>query len=201
MSTAALRERLAELDAAIVEQKAVLENLERSLILFESDYCSTVLDVLPHLTLPALQFLCISSLGNRFKSLFLFITRSSPPLRTLSVGARSVVFYKWLDPCFSRVAATLENLEISFPNTEFQGDVLKFGSLLSPYNPLPRLRTLHLIDASGADYKTLVRFLHRRSTTPTLAKIRSFRLTLRHGCVLRDTFSDELGTGTGVRAI
>ncbi|KAJ7637219.1 hypothetical protein B0H17DRAFT_1107239 [Mycena rosella] len=154
------------------------------------------LDILPHLTLPALQSLHISDIGDFPQSISLFFTRSFPPLRTLSTTIGRGRFSEW-DTCFSRVAATLENLEVSSPTPEFQNQVFHLGSEGSIYNPLPRLRTFHLTTALETDYTTLVNFLLIRSATPTLAKIRSFRLVCRSGACLRDNLSDELGTGPG----
>ncbi|KAJ7637224.1 hypothetical protein B0H17DRAFT_1339597 [Mycena rosella] len=155
------------------------------------------LDILPHLTLPALQSLHITDIGDFPQSISLFFTRSSPPLCTLSTTIGRGRFSEW-DTCFSRVAATLENLQVYFPTPEFQNQVFHLGSEGSIYNPLPRLRTFHLTTTIQTDYTTLINFLLIRSATPTLAKIRSFRLVCRSGSCLRDNnLSGELGTGPG----
>ncbi|KAJ7462087.1 hypothetical protein FB451DRAFT_1562654 [Mycena latifolia] len=178
----------------------------QSLTLSQSEYTITEFDfdLLPHLTLPALQFLHTSDIlldsESPADSFCAFLTRSSPPLRTLSVRVSYDMFDKW-DKCFCRVAATLENLELHLADDNFQYQVFNLGSQYSSYNPLPHLRTLHLVHVlRGTDFNHMVRFLRRRSTTPTLAKLRSFRLISQPGTSVQDILSDEIGVGTGCQA-
>ncbi|KAJ7498647.1 hypothetical protein FB451DRAFT_1548470 [Mycena latifolia] len=162
----------------------------QSLTVLKTSFSEDVIDVLPHLTLPALQFLHISAMKDppiSTDSLFSFLTRSSPPLRTLSARVSHSSFYDW-NSCFSCVAKTLENLKLHSPGSAFQYELLNLGIPHSHYNPLPRLRTLHLVDPVGIDCYSLVEFLHRGSTTPTLAKFRSFRATFHSSFFREDTF-------------
>ncbi|KAJ7462145.1 hypothetical protein FB451DRAFT_1371156 [Mycena latifolia] len=111
-------------------------NLTESLTV--SKLSSMTYDPLPYLTLPALQFLYIDNGIRSPDKLCAFLTRSSPPLRTLS--------------------ATL----------------------------------LH-----SKDYVALIDFLHRRSTSPAVAKFQSFRLISPPGAFLQDSFSANIGAGAG----
>ncbi|KAJ7462154.1 hypothetical protein FB451DRAFT_1267958 [Mycena latifolia] len=153
-------------------------------------------DPFPYLTLPALHSLDISDIRNPTESLINFLNRSSspPPLRTISARIERIRFYHW-SRCFFTVAATLENLECHSPDSQFQDDLFSHGSKDRHDNPLPRLRTLHFVDTIGTNYTALVVFLRRRSITPTLSKIRSFRLISPPGTFLQDIFSDDIGTG------
>ncbi|KAJ7498646.1 hypothetical protein FB451DRAFT_5300 [Mycena latifolia] len=162
----------------------------QSLTVLKTSFSEDAIDLLPHLTLPALQFLHISALTDRListDSLFSFLIRSSPPLRTLSARVSHSSFYDW-NSCFSCVAKTLENLELHSPESAFQHELFNLDIPHSHYNPLPRLRTLHLVDSVGIDCYSLVEFLQRRSTTPTLAKFRSFRATFHSSFFREDTF-------------
>ncbi|KAJ7462114.1 hypothetical protein FB451DRAFT_1562675 [Mycena latifolia] len=176
----------------------ILHPCLQSLTLSRSYFGVETFDIFLHLTLPSLQFLHISdsNIEDVTDSLSDFLARSSPPLRTLCARVKHGTFPDW-NSCFSCVAATLENLELRSPNSKFQRDVfnLGLGPKYSRYDPLPQLRTLHFVNAVVTDYTALFDFLHTRSTTPTLAKLRSFRLTSRPGTFFQDAFSDEVGTG------
>ncbi|KAJ7462160.1 hypothetical protein FB451DRAFT_1371167 [Mycena latifolia] len=186
-------------ELASVPISAILHPRLQSLTLSKSQYSFTTSDIFPHLTLPALEFLHISASTwdseDPTESLADFLVRSSPPLRTICACVEGDEFFKW-DQCFRSVAATLQNLELHSPDSAFQYGLFNLGSQSSPHNPLPRLRTLHLVGTVVAEYDELADFLHRRSTTPTLAKFRSFRLISRPGAFLQDIFSDDFGTGT-----
>ncbi|KAJ7462116.1 hypothetical protein FB451DRAFT_1267850 [Mycena latifolia] len=189
----------------ILPTSPVLHPCLQSLTISQSEHAFNEpdFDLLPHLNLPVLQFLHISDIYVEpealTRSLDAFLTRSSPPLRTLSANVDRA-FEEW-EKCIRRVATTLENLELHLADDNFQYQVFNLGSQDSSYNPLPHLRTLHFINAfSGTDFNDMVDFLRRRSTTPTLAKLRSFRLISPPGTFLQDILSDEIGAGPGCEA-
>ncbi|KAJ6561468.1 hypothetical protein DFH09DRAFT_494215 [Mycena vulgaris] len=170
----------------------------RSLTLLKSHPNANPLNLLFYLTLPALQSLNITDVKDSAvstHSLRAFLTRSSPPLQTLSAWVQDKTFDDW-NSCFSCVSDTLENLEVHSPDSEFQSEVFTLGTPNSRYDPLPRLRTLHLVDAPHTDYNVLVNFLHIRASTPALANIRSLRLIWLPGVLLQERFSAEINNGT-----
>lgn len=158
----------------------------QSLTLVDSQYEEDPLDILPHLNLPALQFLRLTDEcqpDDPADALGEFLGRSSPPLRSLSARVEYENFYNWNRSCFSCVANTLENLELRAPDPLFQRGLFNSG-LNSSGVCLPRLRNLHLIDTVGTNFTQLTDLLYTRSTTPRLAKLRSFRLVAPSSAVL-----------------
>ncbi|KAJ7755934.1 hypothetical protein B0H16DRAFT_1540170 [Mycena metata] len=113
-----------------------------------------------------------------------FLERSAPPLQTLSLTLSHTRRYDlgpW-KPSFVHVAATLENLELHSPTHEFLSGIS--GILHLPVDEdfsLPCLKTLSVFDSPAVNYKELVAFLHRRSTSTELAQLQSLRLVYRPG--------------------
>jgi hypothetical protein len=164
----------------------------------EPDYGGESVAIFQYLTCPALQFLHISNLNLFLSTLHGFITRSSPPLRTLSATASNQKLEDW-QLCLSCVATTLENLEVHSPGLHFQRYLFGRGSNSSSSDLLPRLRTLHLINTVGIDAYAMINFLSSRSTTPTLANIQSFRIICASECKVSvpDDLAVQLSRITG----
>ncbi|KAF8213948.1 hypothetical protein K438DRAFT_2009070 [Mycena galopus ATCC 62051] len=123
---------------------------------------STV-DLMRYLTLPALRCLVVSE-PTDYHSLESFLTRSSPPLISLSV-TRSRSF-DHLRQCLPLVGGTLESLEVS----KVSGDDI--DNVLTWFNKhiLPNMHTLSFRDHQGlCDFQELVNFLYARSN-----KLRTF---------------------------
>ncbi|KAJ6569503.1 hypothetical protein B0H19DRAFT_1257140 [Mycena capillaripes] len=168
----------------------------QSLTIQTSHHSRPPVDLLPHLTLPALEFLHISRIQDSVaNSLHQFLARSSPPLCTLSARVQDDTLADW-EPCFSCIGATLENLKLHSPDSLFQHTLLYLGpydsestSTTASLECLPRLRTLNIAGSPGVDFETLVSFLNRRSSTPSVAKIRSFRVVCTRGSFLQDRFT------------
>jgi hypothetical protein len=92
----------------------------QSLSFFTSCRKLQAFDILQHLTLPALQTLHILEVEDTtYSTLHAFLTRSSPPLTTLSIHADSAEFVDWQE-CISCVADTLEHLKLDSPSSEVQ---------------------------------------------------------------------------------
>ncbi|KAJ7784082.1 hypothetical protein B0H16DRAFT_1681629 [Mycena metata] len=132
--------------------------------------------ILQYLTLPALQHLDLSE-GDTYDFLGSFLERSSPPLISLRVQADDPAFAQW-HQALVHVAATLEDIEISYASTEAMTSLLSLGERpwASPpwrtLNVLRNIKTLrlpHVVDPVGL-YQ-LVKFLYSRSD-----KLRSFQL-------------------------
>ncbi|KAJ7778784.1 hypothetical protein DFH07DRAFT_765988 [Mycena maculata] len=143
--------------------------------------------ILPHLTLPALQSFHISGLSTDMSTvwtLYSFLVRSSPPLRTLSILDDDEIgnLYYWKE-CFDLLEATLEHLEVVSPRRNFQGLV---------FNSFPHLQSLSFVDPRGVDYKALLDFLDQRTNSP--ATLRSFRITCDS---LEDISTDVAVTSPG----
>ncbi|KAJ6560361.1 hypothetical protein B0H19DRAFT_1260970 [Mycena capillaripes] len=131
------------------------------------------IDILQHLTLPALQSLHICEMEDTtYSSLSLFLIRSSPQLRALSIRGDEDIF-DWAE-CCSLIATTFENLEVHYPSADIQSAILRchFGVKLENNPPFPRLQTL---DA--------------RTRRPDFATLRSFHLVCAHEAFLNDAIS------------
>ncbi|KAF7340211.1 F-box domain-containing protein [Mycena venus] len=183
------------LDLSFVPASAILHSRLESLTFSAPWGYENPANPLPHLTLPALRSLSFGQLEESpVQSLYSFLTRSSPPLRTLSVDVyrERDAFPAW-ESCFSCVGATLENLELMFANSEFHTGIFHLDSqTMEKDSPscLPRLRTLNILESQvGLDFWALVHFLYKRSTTSSFAKIRSFRFTSSEHFFPSDRFS------------
>ncbi|KAJ7682250.1 hypothetical protein DFH06DRAFT_1160653 [Mycena polygramma] len=159
----------------------------QSLTLVKSYNGQPPADILEHLTLPGLQTLHITSTTDgEYTSLFPFLARSSPPLRSLSIRIHPEIFLDWAD-CLCAVGATLEHLEVEDPCGRVQSAVLtchRNFAEISP--PLPRLETLVLKNLFSINYEPLLYFLEARTRHPEFATIRSFRLECSEGAFLDD---------------
>ncbi|KAF7352422.1 F-box domain-containing protein [Mycena venus] len=139
---------------------------------------SHVTDILEYLTLPALQHLAVLYLSNHH-SIVDFISRSSPPLISLSVpGDHAGTSFNSWGQCVPR---TLESLEIC----EVSAAGLVDPSIL---DVLPNLRTLILKDvAGGFDFYFLVGYLYSRSN-----QLRTFKLVWQNNPFLDGKLYDGL---------
>ncbi|KAJ7129204.1 hypothetical protein C8R44DRAFT_872497 [Mycena epipterygia] len=141
-----------------VQTSIILHPRLQSLTLCASPDFEKPIDILQHLTLPALQSLHISEMEDTaYPSLQPFLTRSSPPLLTLSIRADDEDFHD-LEECFSCVNDTLENLELVSPSKDVQLTILRIY-----YPHFPHLQTLSLVDAFGIDYGALVGYLEKKT--------------------------------------
>ncbi|KAJ6561465.1 hypothetical protein DFH09DRAFT_494198 [Mycena vulgaris] len=145
-------------------------------------------DILQHLALPALQSLHISAMEDTtYPTLLSFLTRSSPPLRTLCIRVDDQKFGDWGE-CISCVGGTLENLELHSPSNKVQVAVFRCHSFcLDLRSPLPRLQTLSFVNSYGINYALLVRFLDERTRSSVQTRFRSFRLQRLRGSSLDDS--------------
>ncbi|KAJ7755882.1 hypothetical protein B0H16DRAFT_1722039 [Mycena metata] len=140
--------------------------------------------VLLQLTLPALVSLRIS--GSVYPgALASCLERSAPLLQTLSLALSHAEGEdgsgRW-KPSLASVAATLENLELHSPSHEFLSDVLHLPA--HEDFSLPCLKTLSVFNSPAVNYKELIAFLHRRTTSTKLARLQSLRLVYRPGVLL-----------------
>ncbi|KAJ7044851.1 hypothetical protein C8F04DRAFT_598725 [Mycena alexandri] len=133
-------------------------------------------EILQYLTLPSLQHLDLSK-SDTYDFLESFIERSSPPLISLQVWAADPAFAQW-HKALVHVAATLENLEISYASQEVMASTLSLWErpwASSPWrtlHALSNLKTLHFSDVPDPmSQDQLVHFLYSRSD-----KLRSFQL-------------------------
>jgi hypothetical protein len=158
-----------------------LLSLSRS---YSGDYAC---DILTHLTLPALQTLYISQMDDStYPNLQTFFTRSSPPLRTLSIRMDNEKFTDWAK-CLSLVGHTLETLELESPFREVQLAIFQGNDMYNTNLRFPHLRNLSFIWVSCADYALLFQYLDDITAPPT--KLRSFRLECSTGTFLDDEIS------------
>ncbi|KAJ7739913.1 hypothetical protein B0H16DRAFT_1568289 [Mycena metata] len=156
-------------------QEITLLNLQ-SLTLSSAD-SNAIPFLLGHLTLPALLSLHLSDADcTDPASLSPFLERSKPPLRFLSIRVDEYHIDPW-NHCFAAVGPTLQTLEIHSPSISFMHSFLTRATL-------PRLNSLTLMDCPEADYKDLMAFLYKRSTSPELAKLQHFRLEHYPGILL-----------------
>ncbi|KAK7062176.1 F-box domain-containing protein [Favolaschia claudopus] len=156
----------------------------QSLTLVPSIHEQKPLDILQHLTLPALQSLRISDMEDlTYPALDSFLDRSQPPLRTLSIRADDEDF-DW-ETVSGLVSETLENLEVIFPPLHVQSAILRPMSSVFAL-PFPRLQTLTLRTRAGISYDDLIRFLDIRTSLPELATLRSFHLHCSPGAFMED---------------
>ncbi|KAJ7768485.1 hypothetical protein B0H16DRAFT_318315 [Mycena metata] len=125
----------------------------RSLALITSWQGTKPVNLLKHLTLPALQSLHVSEVEDIEDSFFSFLERSSPPLQTLSMSG-NMELSEWKQ-CLSLVNSTLENLELDSPSNEIQGSILtchRLSSVQTTIQPvLPRLHSLVFPDSPRRD--------------------------------------------------
>ncbi|KAK7062103.1 hypothetical protein R3P38DRAFT_2833437 [Favolaschia claudopus] len=126
----------------------------RSLTL--DDHCPV--DILQYLTLPALEFLDLSSaVVESYSSLPSFFARSSPPLQSLHLGGRSECLAYW-HAFMPRVTHTLTDVVVH------RGDgIVEFflkSSLLIPY---PNIRSLIFQYPGQCSAPTLMEFVHEVS--------------------------------------
>ncbi|KAJ7755919.1 hypothetical protein B0H16DRAFT_1886194 [Mycena metata] len=150
--------------------------------------------VLGHLTLPALLSLHLPRPEGWINSIPPFLERSRPALRSLSVhfdhdpSHGDYPFdhepYDYWNTCFSVVRATLENLDINSPTPASLASLLRLGSDDSDHDPLPHLKSLTLTNSPAVNYERLIEFLNRRSNSPALDKLQSFRLVYSPGTLL-----------------
>ncbi|KAJ7044862.1 hypothetical protein C8F04DRAFT_1069818 [Mycena alexandri] len=133
-------------------------------------------EILQYLTLPSLKHLDLSK-SDTYDFLESFIERSSPPLISLQVWAADPAFTQW-HKALVHVAATLENIEISYASQEVMASTLSLWErpwASSPWRTLSALSNLktlhfsHVPDPMSQDQ--LVHFLYSRSD-----KLRSFQL-------------------------
>ncbi|KAJ6515367.1 hypothetical protein C8R45DRAFT_956270 [Mycena sanguinolenta] len=139
-------------------------------------------DILPHLALPALKHLDVSGIES-YDSLESFITRSSPPLVSLSVKGNTVDSdFDHLRKNLSLVADTLESLEfVDIADAHFSS--LVYFLRRYSYN----IRALTFRDVHGSSgLDLLVRFLYEHS-----ARLRTFRLV----CITGPFFDDTICAG------
>jgi hypothetical protein len=121
-------------------------------------------DILPYLILPALHHLDVSAMDN-YDTLESFLTRSSPPLVSLSVQGTASCFDHW-SQCTALVDGTLENLEVGGVSNE------NMHSIFIILHHLPNIQSLcfkGLDDPLNLNF--LLPFLYERSL-----KLRSFRV-------------------------
>ncbi|KAJ7506528.1 hypothetical protein B0H11DRAFT_2219227 [Mycena galericulata] len=142
-------------------------------------------NIFPHLALPALLSLDISDSSQYIdpESILSFLTRSAAPLHTLSVNLDA--YDDWAGS-LALLDNTLENLKVYSPSQAFLVTFMYLGSDYLRYPSLSRLRTVSFINSPHIDFKLLVKFLARRSTSPALAKLQSFRLDCQAGTFLDD---------------
>ncbi|KAJ6560438.1 hypothetical protein B0H19DRAFT_1147728 [Mycena capillaripes] len=145
------------------------------------------IDILPHLTLPALRSLHISDTraSTNSETVSSFLDRSTPPVRTLSVNVEGDTYDDWAG-CFSRIRDTLENLEVVWPSNTFLDSILLVGLPGSNFHRLPHLQVLTFTKSPDVEHKLMANFIYNRFTSPDLAEIRSFRLTCPPGTFLDD---------------
>ncbi|KAJ7739921.1 hypothetical protein B0H16DRAFT_1758600, partial [Mycena metata] len=149
--------------------------------------------VLDQLTLPALLSLLLPGGEDHTtpESVLSLLKRSTPPLRSLSTQVDQEPFdyeqpssYDRWDECFSAVGATLENLDLDSPSTTFLASLLRIDSNDSDHDPLPHLKSLTLTNSPAVNYERLIKFLYRRSNSPALDELQSFRLVYSPGTIL-----------------
>ncbi|KAJ7167682.1 hypothetical protein C8R46DRAFT_1191760 [Mycena filopes] len=162
--------------------------------------------ILDKLTLPALLSLDFpDDTPTDVDVLHSLLQRSNPPLKSLAVHVGVVTwddneedaFYLY-DECFSAVAATLENLDISSPIPAFMTSLWHQGSNNCF---LPHLKSPTLIKCPPVNYKVVLTFLHRRSRL-AVAKLEYFQLQYADGIVLdhnRFTIPESDGTPRTVK--
>ncbi|KAJ7682438.1 hypothetical protein DFH06DRAFT_1464158 [Mycena polygramma] len=164
-------------------------------------------DILQCLTLPVLQCLHISQMADStYSSLHSFLTRSSPPLSSLSIRGDDFGFRDWQD-CLSSVATTLEDLELEDPLSRVQRSIFSLHrfvgyigepSGISP--PLPKLQRLKFLSCKHIDYRELQSFLEARSSeseTTEVTPLQSFRLVWKDDTYL----ASLLGAGSETDSI
>ncbi|KAJ7129124.1 hypothetical protein C8R46DRAFT_681355 [Mycena filopes] len=163
----------------------------RSLTLSSSNpvyFGEYITDILGRLTLPALLSLDLpDDAPTDAAALHSLLYRSNPPLKSLAIqvniddveddGEHPFVQY---GASFSLVAATLEKLDIHSPSPAFMSRIWHRGSLL------PQLKALALLSCPPVDYKTVLAFLYRRSSSPASATLESFQLRYSDGIVFDD---------------
>ncbi|KAJ7771098.1 hypothetical protein DFH07DRAFT_953716 [Mycena maculata] len=163
-----------------------------SLTLSESPSGVEPENILPHLALPALHSLDIAAIVSDEivvpLSLGSFLARSTAPLRTLVANVNKGSYYDWVEQRLSHIEDTLENLMVYNLSETFLHGVMSLGSELPPYPCFPRLQHLSLKNSPNTNYKLLVDFLYKRSTSVQFAKLRSFHLTCENGTFLDDAF-------------
>ncbi|KAJ7788284.1 hypothetical protein B0H14DRAFT_2949431, partial [Mycena olivaceomarginata] len=126
-------------------------------------------DVLRYLTLPSLNRLWIFDFSIREHDFFDFLTRSSPPLRTLSIRIPFVGWTAGHVDTLSRLLPGLTHLEIHFaPSTEIDVDnfpIVEALALSGCRTIFPNLSTLiiHGWTPSQSRYQKLVTTLSSRS--------------------------------------
>ncbi|KAJ7739933.1 hypothetical protein B0H16DRAFT_1890999 [Mycena metata] len=170
----------------------------QSLDFFSASYSTDIKWVLMQLTLPALTSLRISK-PIAPGPLASCLERSTPPLQTLSltlplsVDTEGYELGPW-KPSFASVAATLESLELHSPSHDFLSEILHLTAPADPFS-LPCLKTLSVFDSPAVNYKELVAFLHRRSTSTKLARLQSLRLVYRPRVLLNEEELFEIPLG------
>ncbi|KAJ6487223.1 hypothetical protein C8R47DRAFT_518379 [Mycena vitilis] len=137
-------------------------------------------EILVHLTLPALKSLQIGSRGLRVDAFRAFMTRSSPPLKSLTMHWAGYTEMQAI--CLP--LSTLSELSLQGHSEDVSGwpsDVFKLLALSSPREFLPKLRRLTIRlpadRASAEDYQTLLAALSARRPSHG-SGLKSFRLEL-----------------------
>ncbi|KAJ7780205.1 hypothetical protein DFH07DRAFT_466440 [Mycena maculata] len=163
----------------------------KSLALVKSYIGTNPVDIIQHLTLPALQCLYVSDTDpddTTNLSLFPFLLRSSPPLHTLAARVNKDTASGMWEHCLPLLKTTLENLEVHSPSNDFH------SIIWSSLDSFPRLHTLSFVDSAGVDYTALLRFLRETTRPSRLAKLQSFSLVCRPGAFLEDRVGSFYGT-------
>ncbi|KAJ7167678.1 hypothetical protein C8R46DRAFT_254755 [Mycena filopes] len=175
-----------------LSQAAITHSGLQSLTLSFPDRDRVDFDYIPHileqLTLPALLSLDFpDDTSTDAAALHSLLQRSKPPLKSLAVDVgvddlwdNGEDPFDMYDKCFSTVAATLENLDVSSPAPVFMNDLWHQGS---NNDFLPHLKSLALLKCPPVDYKVVLAFLHKRSKL-AVAKLEYFELKYADGIVL-----------------
>ncbi|KAJ7643560.1 hypothetical protein FB45DRAFT_278014 [Roridomyces roridus] len=127
---------------------------------YPSDLCSSV--ILQYLTLPALESLCISDLDIAPEDVVSFLTRSSPPLRSLYLSSEH--YEDGEIEHYLRLVPNLTDLDIRYED-EFATPLL--WVFRDANDLLPNLRSLTMrgVSVTEADYACVVNILQNRRET------------------------------------
>ncbi|KAJ7693813.1 hypothetical protein B0H17DRAFT_1199507 [Mycena rosella] len=166
-------------------QTVITHQRLQSLILTVSQNDIKPDDILCYLTLPALQSLHISEMDDtRYSSLYPFLSRSSPPLLSLSIRLDDAYFYD-LKECFRCVQPTLETLTMEYPSEAVRQSLYQHEQWTDGF---PQLHTLKFANVQGVNFTELLQFLYDRQD------LRSFQLSCTEGTFLDDSIAVESGS-------
>ncbi|KAJ7621953.1 hypothetical protein DFH06DRAFT_1059957 [Mycena polygramma] len=135
--------------------------------------------ILEYLTLPALESIQVAWDGLRFDTFRAFMTRSSPPLQSLSIRWAG---YPEMQDLFLHLSSLSELWLQDADGDRRASDIFKLFALSFPQSLLPNLRRLEVYvfgPFSAVDYRTLLAVLFSRHASHKSGHgLKSFRLYL-----------------------